>query len=388
MICTGLDLTGFKNLSGLLFQQQSHINHSRTTINNMANVLKVKGSKIFDPCGKPIMLRGVSKMFIFEADLDKRIGVNIIPEIAKSGANCVRIVWGMGRMDNGTVVASSVPELDMVIMNCKVHKMIPIIGLWDFTDAGDGGFSRVSDYTNFWIRPDVLAVLKKHENAIIIGIGNEAAEECDDSDADLNLKMPSYISVYSTAIQTLRNAGIKSPLMLDGMDRGKSLKCFSFVRAGQSINVAKELLNVDTEKNLIFSFHPYWAKSDTDGQTFVEDIFNQAVADGFCFVIGELSKYGAFVPAPGSICDPAGEVDYRRFAKLCAKNKVGYVLWEWGPGNEFNNPACIKMNMTTNGTFAGLKDWGLLLVKNTVFGFKVAGRFTNYTRSSFLRCTP
>jgi hypothetical protein len=32
MICTGLDLTGFKNLSGLLFQQQSRIKHSRTKI--------------------------------------------------------------------------------------------------------------------------------------------------------------------------------------------------------------------------------------------------------------------------------------------------------------------------------------------------------------------
>jgi hypothetical protein len=32
MICMGLDLTGFKNLLGLLFQQQSRINHSRTII--------------------------------------------------------------------------------------------------------------------------------------------------------------------------------------------------------------------------------------------------------------------------------------------------------------------------------------------------------------------
>ena len=32
VICTGLDLTGFQNLSGLPFQQQSRINHSRTII--------------------------------------------------------------------------------------------------------------------------------------------------------------------------------------------------------------------------------------------------------------------------------------------------------------------------------------------------------------------
>jgi hypothetical protein len=25
---------------------------------------------------------------------------------------------------------------------------------WDFTDANDGGFSYLLEYTNFWIRPD------------------------------------------------------------------------------------------------------------------------------------------------------------------------------------------------------------------------------------------
>lgn len=349
----------------------------------MANVLKVKGSKLFDPCGKPILLRGVNKMFVFEVDVDKRIGKNILPEIAKSGANCVRIVWQMNMDADNSL--TSVSELDMVITNCKAQKMIPIIGLWDFTSDHDGGFSHLLDYINFWIRPDVLEVLKKHENALIINLANEAAEECDDSDEDLNAKLPAYVNAYSNAVQTLRNAGIKSPLMIDGLDRGKSLKCFSFIRNGQTINVANELLKIDVEKNLIFSFHSYWGKRFTDGQTFVENIFNKAVSDGFCFVDGELSKYGAWADGE-SICADKGEVDYQRFAKLCAKNKVGYILWEWGPGNEFENLSCIKMNMTTDGTFLGLKDWGLLLVKNKSFGFSVAGRFTNYTKSGFLRC--
>jgi mannan endo-1,4-beta-mannosidase len=353
----------------------------------MTNVLKVKGSKLFDPCSKPILLRGVNKMFVFEQDLDKRIGKNILPEIAKSGANCVRIVWSMGRVSNGQVVPTIAEELDAVITNCKAQKMIPIVGLWDFTDANDGGFSHLLDYTNFWIRPDILTVLKKHENALIINIANEAGEECDDSDPDLNLKMPAFVSNYGISIRTIRNAGIKSPLMIDGIDRGKSLKCFSFIRNGQNTNVATELLTVDAEKNLIFSFHSYWAKRFTDRQTFVEDIFNKAVADGFCFVNGELSKYGAWADGE-SVCSDKGEVDYQRFAKLCAKNKVGYMLWEWGPGNEFENATCIKMNMTTDGTFAGLKDWGLLMAKDRVFGFNVAGRFTNYTKSGFLRCKP
>ena len=355
----------------------------------MDKFFSVKGAKLLDPCGKPVLLRGVNKMFIFEQDLTKRIGTNILPEIAKTGANCVRIVWSMQRFDaNNTLIDTSVEELDAVITNCKAQKMIPIVGLWDFTGDADSrsGFDKLSQYVDFWTRQDVLAVLKKHENALIINIANEAAPECDDSDEQLNAILPEYIKSYSDAIVRMRTAGIRVPLMIDGLDFGKSLKCFSFIRTGQTINTATELLKSDTQKNLIFSFHSYWSKRFTDGQTFVDDIFNKAVADGFCFIDGELSKYGGFADGE-SVCSDKGEVDYQRFAKLCSKNKVGYLLWEWGLGNEISDINCIKMNMTTDGTFAGLKDWGKVMVNDKKFGFQVAGRFTKYLKSGFQKCT-
>jgi mannan endo-1,4-beta-mannosidase len=354
----------------------------------MENFLKVIGSKLCDPCGKPILLRGVNKMFIFEQDPAKRIGSTTFKEIAKSGANCVRIVWGMGRINGqGKVEPSSVKELDAVISNCKAHNMIPIVGLWDYTgdQATQSGFKKLSEYTDFWVRQDVLEVLKKHQDALIINIANEAAPECDDSDGQLQEILPTYIRAYILAISKMRSVGINVPLMIDGLDFGKSLKCFSFIREGLTINTATELLKADKLNNLIFSFHSYWPKRFTDGQTFVEDIFNQAVKDGFCFVNAELCKYGAFADNE-SVCSDKGEVDYQRFAKLCAKNKVGYILWEWGLGNEFNNPLCVKMNMTTDGTFAGLKDWGKLMVNSKTFGFQVSGRFTNYLKSGFVKC--
>ena len=232
----------------------------------MDNFLRVKGSKLIDPCGKPLLIRGVNKMFIFEQDQAKRIGTNILPEIAKTGANCVRIVWGIRRVvgkdaeGNNITVNSSVQELDNVITNCKAQKMIPIIGLWDFTGDADSrsGFDRLSEYVDFWTRTDVLAVLKKHQNALIINIANEAAPECDDSSKQLNAILPEYIKVYTDVIIKIRAAGIKIPLIIDGLDFGKSLKCFSFIRTGQTINTATELLNTDSQQNLIFYFHSYW----------------------------------------------------------------------------------------------------------------------------------
>ena len=355
----------------------------------MEKIFNVIGAKLLDPCGKPVLLRGVNKMFVFEQDPMKRVGENILPEIAKTGANCVRIVWSMKRFNvNNTLIDTSTKELDALITNCKAQKMIPIIGLWDFTGDADSrsGFDRLSEYVDFWTRQDVLLVLKKHQNVLLINIANEAAPECDDSDEQLNQLLPEFIQAYTDVIIKMRTVGIKVPLIIDGLDFGKSLKCFSFIRTGQTINTATELLGIDSQKNLIFSFHSYWPKRFTDNQSFVEDIFNKAVADGYCFIDAELSKYGGFADGE-SVCDDKGEVDYPRFAKLCTKNKVGYMLWEWGPGNEFDNPACIKMNMTTDGTFAGLKDWGKTIVNDNKFGFQVAGRFTNYIKSGFQKCT-
>lgn len=353
----------------------------------MDNFLRVNGANLLNQRGEKIVLHGVNKMFIFEQDLNKRIGTNILPEIAKTGANCVRIAWSMQRFDiNKVLIDTSVQELDDVITNCKAQGMIPIVGLWDFTGDTNSrsGFDKLELYANFWVRPDVVRVLQKHENSLIINIANEAAPECNDSDEQLNLLLPEYINSYRLVISKIRSLGIKVPLMIDGLDFGKSLKCFSFIRNGHSINTATELLDGDLEKNLIFSFHPYWSKKDTDGQTFVEDIFNQAVADKYCFVIGELSKYGAFAGSNVSVCSDDGIVDYLRFARLCSINQIGYMLWEWGPGNEKaqikvldtkGNPVlnldgtpktvddtkCVKMNMTSDGTFTSIHGWGSLI---------------------------
>ena len=368
----------------------------------MDNFLRVKGANLLNQRGKKIVLRGVNKMFVFEPDLSKRVGKNILPEIAKTGANCVRIAWGMGRVsgkdaqENDIVIPTTSGELDTVITNCKANGMIPVVGLWDFTgDNPDGGLSRLSEYVDFWISPNILAVLKKHEESLIINIANEAspiAPEGDNNDY-LITNLPFFINQYTAAIQRMRAAGINVPLMIDGLDMGKSLRGFSFPEGGQTMNPAQQLLSADSLQNLIFSFHAYWNKKDTDSAgAFVENVFNQAVTDGYCFVIGELSKYGAFAGQKVSICTDDGIVDYLRFAQLCSLNHVGYILWEWGPGNEkgqinafdaVGNPIldvngnqtkiddiqCIKMNMTTDGTFKSLNGWGLFSIG--VFDFKM-----------------
>jgi mannan endo-1,4-beta-mannosidase len=72
----------------------------------------------------------------------------------------------------------------------------------------------------------------------------------------------------------------------------------------------------------------------------------------------EFAKVGAsscpFDPA-ASICSAAAEIDYQTILAECHTLEIGWYAWEWGPGNDFNDPLCAVMDMTPDRLFAHLK---------------------------------
>jgi hypothetical protein len=50
-----------------------------------------------------------------------------------------------------------------------------------------------------------------------------------------------------------------------------------------------------------------------------------------------------------------GVINYKLILEECQKNEIGWLAWEWGPGNS----DCESMDMTTDSKFATLRDWGL-----------------------------
>lgn len=339
-------------------------------------VFTVKGTTLTDPRGEAIVLKGVNKMSVF--DEQDPNGTAYFPEIAKTGANTVRIVW-QSYYSNGS--AANVSQLDALIKNCIDARMIPIVEMHDATctwDALDG-------VVNYWLRADMLAVVKKYEHAILVNIANEAGSD--------EVTEAQYLAAYKQAITKLRSAGIRPTLILDAPTCGKNLDVV--------VATAAQLIDHDPQHNLLFSVHPYWSKVDIATYatpTFIHDQLQKAADASVPLILGELCGFGGW---PGNndataTCGPQGAVDYQTLMAEAAKHQMGWLAWEWGPGNgfyEYNPPVlCPAMDMTTDGTYQSItaiaqndavRGWVRNVVLDSEYSISRTAKKTKYISAGF-----
>ncbi|MFW6290535.1 MAG: cellulase family glycosylhydrolase, partial [Mariniphaga sp.] len=245
------------------------------------------------------------------------------PEIEKTGANCVRIFW---KLDGWTPPAS---DLDKVLTNCIKNKMIPVICLWDAT----GNWDKLQFCVNYWCSPSIAAVLKKHEKNLIVNIANEPGNKAMGDEV--------FIAGYSDAIQQMRDAGIKAPLMIDADRWGRN--------AWSVLNTGNKLLELDPEHNLIFSWHLWDHANYGTGKTSeIDRIIDTAVDKNICFVVGEFG--------PCERCDncAATEINWEYLIEKCYNNEIGYLPWVW---RWTDCHACIKNDPGNYGDWVN-PPWG------------------------------
>jgi mannan endo-1,4-beta-mannosidase len=290
----------------------------------------VKDRFLYDPCNNKVTLRGLNKMNIWT----DRTGSSFA-EIAQTGANCVRIVWKAVE-DNGQPTKAA--DLDNLITKCVALNMIPMVEAHDAT----GEWSQLGAMVNFWKRADMVALIQKHEKYLLVNIANECG---DDQVTDTQ-----FTQGYTSAVQQLRQAGIHTPLVVDGTDYGKNLE--------QLVRVGPGLIQADPDKNLLFSVHTYWPSAFGATPQFIKDQFQAAVNAGLPFIVGEFAAYGAYAGGASS-CGPKGQVDYQTILSETQRLDIGWLAWEWGPGNVGGgDPLCVIMDMTTDSKFSTLKGWG------------------------------
>ncbi|WP_404785205.1 glycoside hydrolase family 5 protein [Altericista sp. CCNU0014] len=301
--------------------------------NNRKATFYTQGRYLYDKLGNKVILRGVNKMSVW--DEKDPIGDISFPEIRKTGANSVRLPWVI-RKDLKPGISDSDPKiLDALITNAKNNHLIPIVDLHDST----GIWNRLQDVVDYWVQPTIVSIIQKHQEYLLVNIANETGDE--------HVKEEQFIAGYTNAIQTMRSAGIRTPLVIDASDWGKNLDILDAT--------ASTLLNADPDNNLLFSVHLYWPISYGADANFIRSKLQNSVNLGYPLIVGEFSEFGAWAGKNVSICSPGGKIDYQTILEECHKHEIGWYAWEWGPGNDFKDPLCSVMDMTPDRLFDNLK---------------------------------
>ena len=271
----------------------------------------VSGRFLYTPDGEKVILRGINNMNV----VSDKTGEKSFPEIAKTGANVVRIMW-MSWGGGGD-------KLDVLIGNCIKHKMIPLIELHDAT----GKWELLDSTVNFWVRPDVRDVLVKYEKYLLLNIANEAGTSA--------VSLGDFKTKYSAAVSKMRAAGINVPLMIDAANWGRN--------EAYLLENAVGLLQMDPEHNLLFSWH-IWDSGIAESR--IEQAVERSIALNIPLVIGEFAP----MEVKCKCCIP-----YKFIMEYCQKKSIGWLAWSWGPGNG----DCAQMDMTKTVAFETLHGWGL-----------------------------
>jgi len=279
------------------------------------STFRVEGRHLHDRCGERVVLRGVNEMIVWSAGKD---GVPEFAEIAKTGANSVRIVWN----EEG-----SAAELDAAIGNAVAAELIPMIEHHSAT----GDLSLLPEVVDYWVDPAVVEVLQKHERYLLLNIANEAG--------DGSVTADEFRSAYATAIDRIRATGLTLPLIIDAPQWGQDIDTLQAV--------GHDLIDHDPEKNLLFSVHMWW--HDADG-TRVRNEIAESVEMGLPLIVGEFSQHAVYQ------CDQA-PFAYRVLLEEAEAHGVGWLAWSWGavPNNDCKDEG--GFDMTTDGTFGNWNEW-------------------------------
>ncbi|MDC0683824.1 cellulase family glycosylhydrolase [Sorangium atrum] len=274
----------------------------------------VRGRFLYDRCGEKVLLRGINEMVVWLSSGPD--GLPEFAEIAKTGANAVRIVW---------LATESSAGLDQAITNALAQKLIPIVELHDAT----GKWDLLPSLVDYWTRADVVAVIKKHEQSLLVNIGNEVGDQVDNA---------AWEAGYKQAITRMRGAGITVPLVIDASKWGQNIDQLQAV--GPAL--------VKHDPNILLSVHMWW--TDGSGATITKEL-QESVALNLPLMVGEFAQHAVYECGKHPF-------DYKTLLAKSVELEVGWLAWSWGAVKNSDCQSDGPFDMTTNGTFAGLTGWG------------------------------
>ena len=304
--------------------------------------IKVKGRHILGPCGDTILLRGINYAPYNWGWSPNQLRIK---ELAKTKANCVRLVWyKTGQSGTPASTYSNLDLLDSSLSQSIKHGLIPILVLHDQTCQNSP--SDLIDLANWFVRSAVLQIISKYKHSLILNIANEVLH-VNWAGNPVTAKV-TFLNTYTTIVNTLRNVGIEVPLMIDGPDCGTNLDVLA--------SVGPALVAEDQAHNLIFSAHAYWYSFAGNDSSQMEAKINNALSVNMAFVFGELANF----QDDASLCQYV--LNYQPLLKICKRKKIGWMAWSW------DNDGCVSRQISLAGSFSNLSPYGQVIVNDLEFG--------------------
>ena len=289
----------------------------------------VVNGRLYDKFGNDFIVRGVNNPHIYFDSGNRYLAYQALDQIAKDGANTIRIVWN---------TTGSAATLARVIRRVVELHMIPMVELHDVTgSAVVTGNSTATppipgllDMAAFYARDDVKQVLLAYENFLLVNIANEWSG----TDTD-------FRAAYQMAVFQLRTAGINHTLVIDSNGHGQN--------SDRIIADGPALLAGDPQHNLLFSLHMYEEYSTSAaGQAHITTALGQAAAMHLPLLVGEFGGMAAGLT-----------VDFQLILSECGRLGLGYIPWSW----KGNDPPLAYLDMAVDWPGQTLTAWGMAVIQ-------------------------
>lgn len=325
-----------------------------TLYSHAQNTIHVSGRHLVGPCGDTLLLRGINYAPYNWGWSPNQLHIN---EIAKTKANCARLVWyKTGQAGTPATTYSNLVLLDSALSACIRHKLIPILELHDQTCQNAP--QNLIAMTSWFTQSGVLDLVEKYKHSLILNLANEALYV--NWAANPSVAKTVFQTTYNTVVNNLRTAGIHVPLMIDGPDCGTNLEVLA--------QVGPALLQSDPDSNLIFSAHGYWFSYAGNDSTQMEAKINMAINSGIPFVFGEVANL-----QDGTVnCEYV--LNYKPLLHICQQKKIGWLAWSW------DNDVCPQRQISTTGQFSPLTIYGQTVLHDPAFGLMT----DSVSKSAFL----
>ena len=136
-------LKKLKKIAGAIVLAQSLIFFMpiSTTQGFAASGFHVNGTKVYDSNGKVFVMRGINHAHAWWKGQEE----TVIPKIAETGANTIRIALG----DGDTWGYDDINTLNRIISLCEDNNLVAVLDVHDTTGLDD--YSKLDNAVNYWI---------------------------------------------------------------------------------------------------------------------------------------------------------------------------------------------------------------------------------------------